>query len=59
MSKANQQPEAPDPYAEFFRWCDANGFPDVGSGPVDDMKPERFDDAIRAYASAEPKVKTI
>lgn len=42
-------PAGPDPYDVFFRWCDAHGFPDVGSGPVADMEPRRFVAAMAAY----------
>jgi hypothetical protein len=48
---SEREQRVPDPYREFFRWCDENGFADVGSGSVEDMSPKRFDAAIAAYAA--------
>jgi hypothetical protein len=48
----SERTNIPDPYDVFFRWCDANGFRDVGSGWTKDMPPKRFDEAITTYVKA-------
>lgn len=41
--------DLPDPYAEFFDWCLANGFKDVAELSAEEMDPKRFCEAMEAY----------